>query len=131
MGIPCYHTVAKRLTNPGYILPEDIHPFWFYKRPKAYTQSDVAAQNPTVVLNPAIIRGKGRPRGSKNKEKNHRITSTRRDLSAFELPSSSAPAVLSRQPTESQAVLNLLEDNIEELTTTQIGIQRMENRPDT
>jgi hypothetical protein len=35
MGLPCFHTVAEHLEKPGlgYILPEDIHPFWWYVRP--------------------------------------------------------------------------------------------------
>jgi hypothetical protein len=62
-----------------------------------------------VILNPAVVRGKGRPRGSKNKEKGHGVTATRRDPSQFEYaPSSSAPAVLGRPQAESAAVQDLL-----------------------
>ena len=37
MGLPCFHTVNQRLSGGGYILPEDIHPFWYYERPKVST----------------------------------------------------------------------------------------------
>jgi hypothetical protein len=96
MGIPCYHTVAKRLANPGYILPEDIHPFWWYKRPELSTNSAVKVQTRRVVLNPVVVRGKGRPRGARGRNaKNNGITTTRRDPSQFEyIPSLSAPARL-------------------------------------
>lgn len=106
-----------------------------------------------------MVRGKGRPRGSKNKEKGHGVTATRRDPSQFEYaPSSSAPAVLGRPQAESAAVQDLLahheqeeQDNggfidIDEFdeamidpqlrspqlrSTTQIGIARIESSTDT
>jgi hypothetical protein len=157
MGIPCFHTIAERLTHPGHILPEDIHPFWWYKRPDAGTSSTIAIQVCPIVLNPAIVRGKGRPKGAKNKakEKGHGVTGTRRDLSQFEHPSSSAPPILSRQPTESALVMSLLavgnntndgedEDEDEDgsndalidpilraMSTTQLGQMRMETVFDT
>jgi hypothetical protein len=82
MGILCYHTVAKRFANPGYILPKDIYPFWWYKRPEPSTVLVIEVQTRRVVLNLAIVHGKGRPRGAKGKKsKNNRITATRRDPS--------------------------------------------------
>jgi hypothetical protein len=65
MGVPCYHTVAKRLANPRYILPEDIHLFWWYKRPESSTNSAVKVQTHRVILNPTIVRGKGHSRSAK------------------------------------------------------------------
>ena len=63
----------------------------------------------TLILNPAVVQGKGRPRGSKNKEKGYSVTTTRQDPSQFEYaPSSSAPAVLGRPQAESAAVQDLL-----------------------
>jgi hypothetical protein len=161
MGLPCFHTVEKRLASPGYILPEDIHPFWWYKRPDTSTSS-IAVQVRPIVLAPAVVRSKGRPRGSKNKAKDHGITATRRNLSQFEQLSSSAPAILGRSTIiqQSTAVSNLMaqtsivqdntsedsndEDNefidIDEFidpqlqqwnTTTQLGHQRMKTVSDT
>ena len=156
MGIPCFHTVHERLSSGGYILLADIHPFWWYKRPEASTSSAIEVQTCTIVLNPAVVRGKGRPRGSKNK-KGYQLTNTRRDPSQFEYAlSSSALAVLSRQPTESAVVRGLLahdeqdeqddqDDNgfidIEAFdealidpqlrSTTQIGIARIKDSSDT
>jgi hypothetical protein len=75
MGLPCFHTVAKQLATPGHILLEDIHPFWWYKRPDPSTPFEIAVQIRPVVLNPAVVRGKGRPRGAKGKKsKNHGVT---------------------------------------------------------
>jgi hypothetical protein len=85
MGIPRFYTVHKRLSNSGYILLTDIHPFWWYKRPEQSTSSTTSVHPRRLVLNPAVVRGKGPPRGSKNK-KGYEITNTRRDslnLSTF------------------------------------------------
>jgi hypothetical protein len=60
-----------------------------------------------------VVRGKGRPKGSKNK-KGYQLTNTRRDPSQFEYTSSLALAVLSRQPTESAAVRGLLAQDEQE-----------------
>jgi hypothetical protein len=112
MGLPCFHTIHQRFLRGGYILLEDIHPFWWYKRLERGTSFAISVQNYRLVLNPAVVRGKGRPKGSKNKAKNHGVTSTRRDPSQFEyVPSSTALAALgssSTQPTESRAVQSLL-----------------------
>jgi len=106
MGLPCFHTVYERLSNGGYILPTDIHPFWWYKRPEPGTSSTFSVRTRPLVLNLAVVPGKGRLRGSKNK-KDHGLTATQRDPSQFEyVLSSSALAVLgrgraTRQPTKS------------------------------
>jgi hypothetical protein len=76
MGIPCFHKVAERLCGARHILPEDVHPFWWYKRPEQGTTSAVALQINNTVLNPAVVHGKGRPQGAKGKHsKNHGTTS--------------------------------------------------------
>jgi hypothetical protein len=113
-----------------------------------------------VVLNPAIVRGKGRPKGSKGKKtQGHNITAPRRNPSIFEyIPSSSAPAVLSypRLATaQSIAVSNLLATQLDhnkdeeeeeeeeekkkiintiiparQLSTTKLGLQRLSKTTD-
>ena len=73
---------------------EDIHPHWYYDHTISQQDSDQ-----TQVLEPLIIRGKGRPKGAlggSNKSKG--VHDTRRLPSAFELPSSSAPAAIETQP---------------------------------
>jgi hypothetical protein len=61
-------------------------------------------QTQDVILDPAIVRGKGRPKGSKNKQRGHGITSTQRDPSQFEyLPSSSTPPALGIQSRRSES----------------------------
>jgi hypothetical protein len=75
MGVPCFHTVFERLNGNGHILPEDIHPFWWYKRPEVGTSLAVDIQTERVILEPAVVRGKGRPKGAKGKNsKNHGVT---------------------------------------------------------
>jgi hypothetical protein len=75
LGIPCFHTLFNRIADNGHILPKDIHPFWWYKRPERDTSSEIAIQTERVVLSPAVVRGKGRPKGAKGKKsKNHGIT---------------------------------------------------------
>jgi hypothetical protein len=72
MGIPCFYKVAERLKSTRHILLEDVHHFWWYKRPEQGTTSIVAMQISKTVLNPAVVRGKGRPRGVQGKHtKNH------------------------------------------------------------
>ncbi len=76
MGIPCFHIVFDRFVENRHILPKDIHPLWWYKRLERCTSSEIAIQTARVVLNPAIVRGKGRLRGAKGKKsKTHRTTS--------------------------------------------------------
>jgi hypothetical protein len=75
MGLPCFYIVAERLSSPGYILPEDVHPFWWYTRPEPSTTSAIDVQTRRVVLNPAVVRGKERPKGAKGKKaKSYGIT---------------------------------------------------------
>lgn len=64
MGLPCFHDLFNRLRDGGQVLPEDIHPFWWYDRSKASTTVQRA-----IVLDPAVVKGKGRPKGSKGKRK--------------------------------------------------------------
>jgi hypothetical protein len=131
MGLPCFHVISERLSSPGYILPEDIHPFWWYKRPELNTSSAIDKQTHQVVLNPAVVRGKGRPKGAKGKKaKGHGITATRRDPSQFEyiLPSS-APTILNcggtKQSTRQSVASILIEQAraLMETVATRILIQ--------
>ncbi len=146
MGLPCFHTISLRLRGDGYIKPEDIHPFWWYTRLETSTYS--AHEEDRLVLDPAIVRGKGRPKGAKGKKtKGAEVNSmyfrnvtqliivlihfvgTRRDPSLHEyIPSSSAPPTLPNQdePTVCYIVApppSTAYDTV--LTTTQLGIQRL------
>ena len=66
---------------------EDIHPYWHVTRPEPGALS--GQSYPLPVLNPLPVQGQGRPRGALGSV--IRPTSTRREPSAFEIPSSSAP----------------------------------------
>lgn len=114
-GLPCYHQIYQKQQNPGRLSLADINPHWYYDR------GVVPPQNTRrILLDPLVVKGKGRPKGSKGKGKNMGESSTRRDPSLFEheaieLPSSTAPATLEtvRQPMLSTSP-------IREATTMQI-----------
>jgi hypothetical protein len=80
---------------------EDIHVHWHYSRPEPGTLSTLALP----VLNPLVVKGKGRPRSALE---TGRVTptSTRREPSAFEFPSSSAPPALASTLTEQLYIVN-------------------------
>ena len=90
IGLPCYHTLYQRKLSTGVVHLEDIHVHWHYSRPEPGPLS----APPLPVLNPLVVRGKGRPRGALGTRGRVAPTSTRREPSAFELPSSSAPPAL-------------------------------------
>ena len=72
---------------------EDIRPYWHVTRPEPGALSGQSILYPLPVLNPLPVQGRGRPRGALGGVV--RPTSTRREPSAFEFPSSSAPPALS------------------------------------
>jgi hypothetical protein len=74
---------------------EDIHAYWHLSRPEPGPLSTPAP--PLPILNPLVVKGKGRPRGALGIGGRVAPTSTRREPSAFELPSSSAPPALALQ----------------------------------
>jgi hypothetical protein len=114
LGLPCFHQIIRRQTTGGALLLDDINHHWHYSR-----QNSAIFDTPyPLILNPAVVRGKGRPRGALggvNPSRGGRAAlSTQRNLSAFEIPSSSAPAQL-------QTPLLLPP------TSTTIAVQRLEN----
>jgi hypothetical protein len=75
MGLPCLHTVSERLKDGGHILPEDIHLFWWYKRSKWEESLLQECGESRTILEPLVVRGKGRPKGSKGKQKGDGVSS--------------------------------------------------------
>jgi hypothetical protein len=68
IGIPCFHDLFYCLKDGGQVLLKDIHPFWWYDRTKVNTT--LGGQGlPAIVLDPAIVKGKGRSKGSLGKRK--------------------------------------------------------------
>jgi hypothetical protein len=65
-GLPCFHLISERFKKGGQILLIDIHPFWWYDSTKASTISTTTLLVPKPILEPAIVQGKGRPKGSKS-----------------------------------------------------------------
>ena len=89
------HTIWERQRQPGVIRLQDIDPHWWYDR----VNQLVSQPQRRILLNPAMVKGKGRPKGAKGKKKGDGESTTRRDPSLFEreaveLPSSTAPARL-------------------------------------
>ena len=103
IGLPCYHTLYERKLSTGVVHLKDIHTHWHYSRPEPGTLSTPALP----VMNPLVVKGKGRPLGALG---TGRVapTSTRREPSSFELPSSSAPPALAptTTPTERLYIVN-------------------------
>lgn len=91
MGLPCQHEIRVLMANPGAIRLSNIDPHWYYVR--GATDSQLSRR---ILLNPAVVKGKGRPKGARGGHgKNQGSSTTRRDPSLFEhaaieLPSSSA-----------------------------------------
>lgn len=90
LGLPCFHTIYQRKRENGVILLSDIHPHWYYNRPERSTLLQPITLPPLPILNPVYVKGKGRPKGALGGSRAP-PSSTRRDPSFWELPSSSAP----------------------------------------
>jgi hypothetical protein len=105
MGLPCYHTIYQRNLRSGVIYLEDIHPHWYFSRPEPGPLSTPAISHPLPVLNPLVMQGRGRPRDAPGIGGRVAPTSTRREPSAFELPSSSAPPAF-QAPQERLYIVN-------------------------
>jgi MULE transposase domain len=116
-GLPCFHTIYERKRNGGVIRLDDIHPHWHYN------PTNIAQVQDRQVLEPLAIRGKGRPKGSLGTGASaNGIHTTKRLPSAFELPSSSAPAALDIRPAR-QEKLFIAQTG---LSTTSLGMSRIE-----
>ena len=83
-GLPCYHTIWKRIQNRGVILLEDIHHYWYYYRPvySAFELSFISTVSCPIPLNPMRIQGKGRPQGALRGVSRVAESSTRRNPSS-------------------------------------------------
>jgi hypothetical protein len=67
LGVPCFYNLFKRLKDGGQVLLKDIHPFWWYDCTKVGTTLENQGSQ-AVILDPAVVKGKGRPKGSKGKK---------------------------------------------------------------
>jgi hypothetical protein len=84
---------------------EDIYPHWHLSRPEPRVVAEPAELYPLPVLDPLIMRGRGRPRGALGGIVRVAPTNTRREPSAFERPSGSAPPIVN-QPAERVYIVN-------------------------
>ncbi|RFU33344.1 hypothetical protein B7463_g3034, partial [Scytalidium lignicola] len=115
MGLPCYHTIWERIKDGGSVRIQDIHLHWLYYRSPEITQEPPLIQ----VLDPLVIRGKGRPKGALGQGKKLPESNTKRLPSAFELPSSTAPPAVDLSPIPKEQLYILQ-------STTQIAMARFE-----
>jgi hypothetical protein len=67
MGIPCWHILFERLRAGGMVLLSDIHPHWYYDRGNAHL---AVGRQIIPLLNPDIVKGKGRPKGVLGRKNN-------------------------------------------------------------
>lgn len=105
MGLLCSHDIAQRLRGqPGAALQlRAIHPYWRYEKPplaevneRRAGADDSLYNGPDedddalllelidIITEPAVIKGKGRLKGSRNKRQRIYKNSSRRELSGFE-----------------------------------------------
>jgi hypothetical protein len=98
LGIPCQHTIRERQNGQGLLQLSDIDRHWYYDRNAAGPLPNSESRRILLNPNPADVKKKGRPKGTKKKLKKRGDgeSSTRRDPSLFEhealeLPSSTAP----------------------------------------
>ncbi|KAI0993638.1 hypothetical protein K3495_g14546 [Podosphaera aphanis] len=62
MGLPCFHKIHARQRSSGKIALAYIDPHWYYQRRREQPQLERR-----ILLEPSIVKGKGRSKGSKNK----------------------------------------------------------------
>jgi hypothetical protein len=67
IGVPCFYDLFNCLRDKGQVLLEDIHPFWWYNQTKISTILENQVPQ-TIILDPAVVKGKGQPKGSKGKK---------------------------------------------------------------
>jgi hypothetical protein len=79
MGLPCQHEIRLIMENPGTLRLTDIDAHWHYEREATEPQL-----NRRILLNPSVVKSKGRPKGALGKRKNGGQSGTRRDPSLFE-----------------------------------------------
>jgi hypothetical protein len=89
MGLPCHHEVWEKQKTPGFLLLSDIDPHWWYDRGIVTPQ-----EARKILLDPLVVKGKGRPKGSKGKKKGDGEGSIRRDPSLFEYAAITLPSAL-------------------------------------
>jgi hypothetical protein len=83
-GLPCAHEIELRLDLNEPLKPEDFHSHWWFNKA---TIDDVRPPGFERVLNPNVVKAKGRPSGSPNKKKSNKAkkSTTERDSSRHEV----------------------------------------------
>jgi hypothetical protein len=133
----CYYVVFEHKNSLGYLLSTDFYAHWYYD---CLDENTLEIEHKQLILEPAIVKGKGCPKGAKGKAKGQGASSmiettkiscisstndmtlgTQRDPSLFEILSSIAPAVLGSRivPAKRTAAAMLL--NSFKVTKTSLG----------
>lgn len=83
-GIPCAHEIKLRLDLNEPLKTEDFHSHWWFNKT---TTDDVRPSGFERVLNPNVVKAKGRPSGAPNKKKSNKTkkSTTERDSSQHEV----------------------------------------------
>jgi hypothetical protein len=123
IGLPCFHQIYTIQRGPGVVKLADIEPHWYYnctldQRPHLGRQ---------ILLESAVVKGKGRPKGSKielPKFKGKGASSITRDAllhehEAFEFSSMGPPRI----ETRSTAIITPT-PTVLQLSTTAIAVLR-------
>jgi hypothetical protein len=77
MGLPCYHLIQEQQKRNEILYLYDFHPRWFFVPPPI----DMIHAAPRLILDLIVVRTKGHPAGSQNKQPE---SSTRQTPSQFE-----------------------------------------------
>src|SRR5579862_910534 len=78
LRLPCYHIIQQQISQNKVLYLHNFHRHWFFVPPL----SDFIQTAHRPILNPLIIKSKGRPVGSKNRQP---ASSTQREPSRFEM----------------------------------------------
>ena len=90
LGLPCHHVFRQRLGKKDILQLQDIHPHCHFVKPTGDVGPVSVGQ--LLLMNPRVIKGKGQPRGSRNRRS--AASSTKRDPSAFEIATQEQRRVL-------------------------------------
>jgi hypothetical protein len=103
-GLPCKHRLSLLLTAASptdlIINLKEIHSHWLYEPPAAKGAKRLLRNIPTI-LDPAVVKTKGRPKGATNKAKSSKSKGVdKRDLSRIEHVEATQEAALSQRTQE-------------------------------
>ena len=126
-ALPCWHKMWVQLHMLRPFEKDDIHSFWLWDRLAVNTDiRDHRRRSYSPVRDPAVVKGKGRPKEASYHRRNYGTSSTRRDPSLHEVeglvPATAPARILSPARTSSRQPPTP--------STTILGLQRLERTGD-